>query len=411
MNAPGLDEVRSALDAIEARARANGHDHEADESGADDFAGYPDGRITDMLSTPPPSISFFARDRLLADRGHLLAGIGGSSKTRILYHLAVAAVTGRLAWDWSIERTGSAALFLTEDTRAEVHRLIHALGAILPSHECAMLEDRLRVFPLAGHGLRLLVRSGQSLTTGPAYGWLMRQLDALPDVCFFGLDPALALTDGDELDQAHQRRLGELVDHVSIQRRACGVLAVHAAKSLQMADEPGSHTARGAGSLTDAMRGEMVARTMTPDEARRFGITDIPERKRHMQLTVVKGNHLPPEAFAPLWLCRGDHGLLMPATLEDQSSRATEVGPRERAVLRVLLTMEAEKPGASVALELWRKRAMSTGALPARGNDADKKAMQRAVAALISIGVVRKADGARGRYQSEPDADSVCDPD
>ncbi len=64
---------------------------------------------------------------LLAYRAHLLTGAGGSSKTRALYHLAIAAVIGRLPWGWPIERTGSAVLFLAEDTIENVHRTLHAL--------------------------------------------------------------------------------------------------------------------------------------------------------------------------------------------------------------------------------------------------------------------------------------------
>jgi len=59
-----------------------------------------DGSIAHMLRTPPPELTWFCRDRLLSNRAHLLVGIGGSSKTRALIQLAMAAVTGRLAWAW-----------------------------------------------------------------------------------------------------------------------------------------------------------------------------------------------------------------------------------------------------------------------------------------------------------------------
>jgi len=78
---------------------------------------------------------------------------------------------------------------------------------------------------------------------------------------------------------AHQRRLGELVDRLALETGACVVLASHAAKATNQADELGNHTSRGSGAITDAVRGELALRTMTATEARKYGISDTAERK------------------------------------------------------------------------------------------------------------------------------------
>ncbi len=188
----------------------------------------PNGRTVGLMGTSrpePPPVPWFCRERLLAGRGHLLVGTGGSSKTRIQYYLAAAAVLGNLPWAWDVSARGSAALFLTEDVGAQVHRVLHAFGSTLNPAERALLAERLRVFPLAGKRALLLELNGSALRETAVYAWLMERIDALPKpVAFIGIDPALGVTEGDEMNPAHQRRLGELVDRIGIETGACVVL-------------------------------------------------------------------------------------------------------------------------------------------------------------------------------------------
>lgn len=344
----------------------------------------PDGRLNGMFDSKPQPVPWFSRERLLAGRGHLLAGIGGSSKTRMLYHLGAGAVLGELPWDWEVSTIGSAALFLTEDVTAQVHRVIFHLGERLNLEQRKLITHRMRVFPLAGHGVRLLAVAGNALHETEAYDWLMSMIDALPKpVAFIGLDPALGLTEGDELSPAHQRRLGELVDRIAIDTGACTMLTAHAIKGIHQAEELGSHTSRGSGAITDAVRGEFALRNMTADEAKRFGIDDRTERQLYVQLAATKGNELPPEAFAPVWLKRGTYGMLEGVSLE-QVKRGS-VGKRELDALEVLRT---SGPG-STTLKFWRVQCVSAGLIPRNSNEgAQEKCMQRIRDVLKDAGLV-----------------------
>ncbi len=358
----------------------------------DQFLRWPDGRINGMFDSVPEPAPHFAGP-LLAGRAHVLAGLGGTSKTRFLYSLAAGAVLGTLPWSWQVHRTGSAALFLTEDTVADVHATVHELGKSLSAEDRKLLTQRLRVYALAGRSMRLLAASGTALHEADAYDWLMRQLDAMPKpLVFVGLDPALALTEGDELNQAHQRRLGELVDQIAIETGACVLLTAHAAKGLQQAEELGSHAARGGGALTDAVRGELVMRTMTADEARCFQIDDIVERKRHVQLALTKANHCPPEAFAPIWLKRGSAGLLSEVTLE-QVERGS-VGDREQRALDLL--RKANGSG-ETAFRFWQAECEAAGLIAQGSEGSREKAMQRIKSALLAAGMVAKGSS-RGMW-------------
>lgn len=373
-------------------------EYDEDTAPGGPFSDWPDGHINGYFEQAPPAVQWFARERLLAGRGHLLVGVGGSSKTRALYHLGVGAVLGRLPWEWTIDTVGSAALFLTEDVAAQVHRTLHALGSMLKPAERALLVERLRVFPLAGKGARLLRLKGDALAETEAHGWMLRRLDAMSrPLAFVGIDPALGVTEGDELNQAHQRRLGEMVDALAIRTGACAVLAAHAAKGIGSLPELTSHSARGAGALTDALRAEFTMRSMTADEARRFGIKDLAERARHVQMAATKGNDLPPEAFVPFWMRRGAGGFL--EQVELTLDEAGELDGRDEAVLAVLVKHAASGDS---SLEFWRKQCVAAGLLTTTSEQAQVKQMQRIASKLMNAGRIEHGRN-RGLYRPKPE--------
>lgn len=352
------------------------------------------GSVADLIGTPAPDVHWFAHFALLAYRAHLLTGAGGSSKTRMLYHLAVGAILGRLPWGWKIERTGSAVLFLAEDTNDNVHRTLHALiefGDITEA-EAALIAERLFVFPLAGKDAVLLGNvSGSLIETSYAEG-MRERCKSIPGLVFIGVDPVIAFTEGDEMNAAHQRRLGELFDRLAIETRACVVATSHAAKHIQNAEEVGSHSSRGSGAITDAVRAEFTMRTMTADEGRKHGITEIEHRRAFVQLAATKGNELPPSAFAPIWLKRGPGGVLELADLAAPTS--DPVGPRERAALDVLRQLAATS---TPMLKDWRDACAAEGLLTGTTPFATKKCMDRIREVLIYAGLV-KPGMARGAY-------------
>lgn len=359
----------------------------------DDWPG--NGSVESFLVDRPQPKREFVRDRLPWNRAVVLAGIGGSSKTRFKYHVGIGAAIGRLPWAWDIQRTGTAALLLAEDTAEDVHQTLATMvdAMRLTPDECVTLAKRLRIFPLAGRPSRLLASVGGDLVeTGLVERLLATLRPYTPNLVFVGIDPALAFTEGDELNQAHQRRLGELVDRMAIELDACVMLATHAGKSLQNAVEIGSHSARGGGALTDAVRAEYVLRTMTADEARSFGIDSIEERKAHVQLVATKGNNLPPAAFAPIWLRRGPGGVLEAADLVPHA--APSIGPREVRALEILQGLAAVS---APRLGAWREACTRASLLTGATDRAREKAMDRIRDSLLSAGLIEPG-ATRGFY-------------
>jgi hypothetical protein len=375
------------------------------EPDADDWPGT--GAVVEFLHAPPPPVQWFAKERLLADRAHVLTGIGGSSKTRALYHLGIGAVLGRLPWAWEVARTGSAALFLAEDTAGGVHRTLAAMRDALglTAEEIELLGQRLRVFPLAGRDTVLLEAGPRgALEESARVAQLLAALRNVPTpLAFIGLDPALGLTAGEELNPAHQRRLGEFADRLAIATGACVVLVSHAAKNLASADEIGSHSSRGSGALTDAVRGEFVLRTMTAAEARSFGIDGIEERKAHVQLVAAKGNELPPSAFVPVWLRRVAGGVLSPVELTAHEGRT--VGQRELRALDVLRRLCAV---AAPQLRDWRAACVAEGIISGSAS-AQEKTMERICSALLQSAMVERGL-TRGVYVPASDVPDMHKP-
>ena len=172
------------------------------------------------------------------------------------------------------------------------------------------------------------------------------------------------------------------------------MVASHAAKSLQAAEEIGSHSSRGSGAITDAVRAEYVLRSMTAAEAKRFGVDDLEQRKAHVQLIPTKGNELPPSAFLPTWLVRGQGGLLSEATLvEIAKDASTAPSPRDIEALDVLKSATAI---GTISIGEWGKLCVDAGLI--RGNDAaNTKAMQRIRDRLLDAGLITSGIG-RGVY-------------
>lgn len=341
-----------------------------------------------MLSKPPPPMEWLVRDRLQLGRGALVTGIGGSSKTRLLYHLAIGASIGHLPWGWEVAVVGSSVLVLTEDTDADVHRTLHAIshGLRLNETQRQAVERSLTVFALAGQDLKLLAKNERgALTKTPNFELLSEKIRALDDIVFVGIDPALSVTEGDEASQNDQRQLGKMADDLAVLTGATVMLAAHAPKGNQQTDELASHNSRGGGAITDAVRGEYAMRTMTATEASRAGIGDIEERKRHVQLVATKGNHLPPAAYVPIWLRRGDFGVLALADLAyDTPDTLTSQD------LDALSIFEKLAATGAVKLDDWRQECLRQGVISQAKPVNEKKAMDRIKVRLLTAGRIER---------------------
>lgn len=348
-----------------------------------------------LMEIEPAPIEWLIEDRIQLGRGAIVTGVGGSSKSRLLYHLAIGAAIGRLPWPWNVHNRGSSMLLLTEDTEGDVHRTLWGTcrAMNLTAAERSQVAKHVVCYALAGHDCKLLgvdPISGALVPNGLFKG-LEDEITKRGDVVFVGLDPALSLTPGDELNQGHQRALGKMADDLAVRTKAAVMLVAHASKGSLSRDEMASHNARGGGAITDAVRGEFSMRTMTLKEAKDAGILDKEERNRHVQLAATKGNHLPPAAFVEIWLRRGEHGTLTAANLQfSDKGSAQVVSSHDIKVLEILTAMCATH---TPKLNEWRDACIAAGLIAPGKPDAQTKAMRRAVNRLLEGGHIGKGMG------------------
>jgi hypothetical protein len=263
------------------------------------------------------------------------------------------------------------------------------LAMNMSKDEIDCIKKNLFIHALAGKNAELLNRDKMgTLSRTMGYERLREKILSIGSVVFVGLDPALGLSGGDEMDQHHQRMLGKTVDDLAVTTGSCVMLNSHASKASGQADEPSSHTSRGGGAITDAVRGEYTLRSMTANEAREAGISDPEERRRHVQLVCTKGNHVPPVAFVPEWLRRGDNGILAAACIEfGAAEAATPADLRAHGVLVELAAVRVPR------FSEWRDACVARNVFPAKSDEAVKKAMQRTIRRLLNGGYITKGMG------------------
>lgn len=355
--------------------------------------------VRDNRSDPPAPIIPFAR-------GGVWTALGGTGKTALLKVMAAGCVTGHLPInEWSLERTGRVVLVLTEDTLEEFHEDLHRLCQGMTTREREAVTRDMIVYPLAGEDTRLLIKNERGVVEKSAlYHALMAKIKAIGGVVLVGLDPALGITEGDEMSQTDQRALGRAVDDLAVNVCATCILLSHSGKAIAGAEELSSHSSRGGGALTDAVRFEFTMRGMTKKEASAHGIEDLEERLHLVQITCTKGNRVPPSAKVPVWL-RFDRGVLVSAGLAEPEKKAKADGTKlpKSASLAFEAIKEATMEHGQiddatgrpyVAMDDIRSthKDLYSQRNPANGDRAERKALQDGTSKLVELGWI-KSDG------------------
>jgi hypothetical protein len=344
--------------------------------------------LGELLETEPQPTRWLFRERMVQGRGVLISGLGGEGKTNLLYYIAAGVATRKMPWSWDVAITGKSLLFLTEDTPEDVQTSIHAVCRGLSEAETDQVKQSLLVYAMAGKECKLLVRGhGGRLTTTDLFHGLEAKVKEIGAV-FVGIDPALSVTEGDENDQGDQRALGKMVDDLAVRTGATVALISHASKNHPTKDELSSHTSRGAGAITDVVRAEYVMRGMTRAEAQKAGITDIEERKRHVQLAATKGNKLPPSAYVPVWLRRGDGNTFSEAEIVFGAGG----GPNKTDKLILEELRGLYFAGNHTRRELL-SRCVERGIIKRATPEANAKALDRSLAKLKAAGLVEDGAG------------------
>jgi RecA-family ATPase len=326
-----------------------------------------------------------------AGRAALITGVGGASKSTLLKELGIAITIGKPTLGLSIPKPGKAVLILAEDTAEDAYRSLDAIfqSMNLSDEEIALVHKRLFIFAAAGKDCVIVSNSEAEDKASQRLEKLLQFITTLGDVRLIGLDPAIALSRGRELDEQAQHDFAKTVDNIAIETGAAVLVISHAAKSVQYQQEVVSHASRGSGAITDAFRLEVLMRVMTSKEAKSFQVDDG-QRHRFVRMQVTKANSLPPELMQPTWLERVTGGALKLAKI----SPAAESRPR--SALELFFEAD-EDTGEMLPISLsyndWRKKALIEKLLTGDNEDAHNMSALRLFRVLKKSPWITEVDG------------------
>lgn len=325
-------------------------------------------------------------------RAALITGLGASSKSTLLKILGISVTTGKPALGLTIPKPGKAVLILAEDTAEDAYRSLEAIfqSMNLSEEEVALVHERLYIFAAAGRDCVIVSNSDSVDDKKPQrLEKLLQFIMQLGDVRLVGLDPAIALSRGRELDEVAQRDLANAVEKIAITTGASVIVISHAAKSIQFQQEISSHASRGSGAITDAFRLELLMRVMTAKEAKSFQI-DEHQRHRFVRMQVTKANSLPPELMHPAWLERINGGALKLVNLAPASVTRT------RVALELFVVADPETGElvpTSMSFSTWKLKALDAGLLTGATDSARDMSARRLLAKIKSSKWVSDTQG------------------
>ena len=324
-----------------------------------------------------------------AGRAALITGLGASSKSTLLKELAVAVTTGKTTLGMSVAQRGKAVLVLAEDTAEDAYRSLDAIfrSMNLSDEEMSQVFERLFIFASAGKDCVLV--SGDGENTSSRLTQLIAYIKELGDVRLVGLDPAIALTRGRELDEIAQRDFANSVEKIAIETGAAVIVISHAAKSVQFQHEIGSHASRGSGAITDAFRLEVLMRVMTAKEAKEFRIDEV-QRYRFVRMQVTKANALSPDLMMPVWLERQGGGALKLANLKPASVS------KPRSALALFFEPDSETgelAPVKLSLAAWKIKASDADLLTGKSAPARDMSARRLHASVLSSNWIFNSEG------------------
>lgn len=315
----------------------------------------------------------------------ILAGEGGSSKTMTLLQLGVCVVTGR-PWigrfvidrdvRWSSARV---LLALAEEEELEARRRVHAIAKALEldERERAAVSDRVRILPLAGVDVGLLVEEGGTIrrstvadelaeilaTQAGADGWALVGLDPLAR--WAGLDI--------ESDNRLATRWVEALEEIA-QDAPGRPTVLAAAHSSKFARRLGDVDARGVTGLTDGGRWfATIAR-------REDDLLEILQRKSNYSRPWSGPVVLEREAGGVLRaLTESEEAARQAATTDDRAQARDEARARQAEADVDAILAALDEVGEASGKEALASLAMGRGLSRARARGAIEVALHRGV--------------------------------
>lgn len=254
-----------------------------------------DGLLTFSNDLPPPR-DFVIGDLILAAKSALLAGLGGVSKSQLLFQMAVCTVLG-LPFMLRATTECAALLLFGEEDAEELSRRVNAIAKVmrLTAEQLALLQKRLRAFPMVGLDTRLTKPLAGALEGSGFAQEIINAAKELEAECglpvrLIGLDHLGLIHGGDfnAREDAVQTMLQ--VNYIAKEIGAATIVLAHSPKASISKDAADAADVAGSAGFVDQSRGVYILRTMDDAEGKQYGI-DPDQRKNYVALRNVKANY------------------------------------------------------------------------------------------------------------------------
>lgn len=258
--------------------------------------------IASLLQCEPAPLDFVLPG-LLAGTVGAMVSMGGTGKSFwALQAAATVATPGIDPLKLKPARNGKALVLTLEDPEGVLHHRIHALADSIPEKKRSALATNLTVIPAIGKTLDMMDTALFEDLVQRATGYRLIVIDTLSRIH--------ALDENKAGDAA--RIIGRM-EQLAM-RTGAAVLYVHHISKMSATNGMSDiqQAARGSSVLVDNCRWQAFMATMSPQEAKAFGI-DAGDRMNYVRWNVSKQNYAP--AQPNHWLTRGPTGFFQPVNL------------------------------------------------------------------------------------------------
>lgn len=261
-----------------------------------------DASVGAYLTAAPPPRRWLLDDFLPLGIAATVVAPGGVGKSQLLMQLAYSVATGApLCGHWPVGEAGSVLMICAEDTAEEIHRRVYRIhqqvGSALGDAWADKLKAHLFVRSTAGQDT-LLTRRGQGsaeVARTRIADRLSLTAGQLADLKLIILDPASRFRGGEENSNEDGTRFVEVLEYLVTQTGATILVAHHSGKGALNSKEGASQNdSRGASSLTDGVRWQMVLTTLRPTH-KAFNALQATGVGHYLEASVVKTNYTPPQ--------------------------------------------------------------------------------------------------------------------
>ncbi len=245
--------------------------------------------LAELIANPAP-MDFVVHPYMPAGVATILTGAGGTNKTGLAVHFAVAICAGLELFGERIE-TGRVLIVSAEDRRAILQRHVWANTRDLSETELARVARNLFVKDVVGSGFKLTRHIDGQTETAIDVEKLIAFATEIAGLRLVVLDTLSRLNGGEETNE-DLARFVESMERISVRTGATTLALHHSGKAQMRSDANDQYSGRGGSALSDNARSVMHVARITKDSLDAPSNADEVIREgRLIRLSHVKSNY------------------------------------------------------------------------------------------------------------------------